>query len=241
MSSTPPGGPEPPAPPPVPPGYKPGDYIPYKDRDPANPTAVAGQAAWADQARTQDQAAAGSAPADPYRALYGYDAPSRITYASWGKRVLAYVFDSFLGAVSAIPFYVGYYQAVAGIEYRTNAAGQQTVSDFDISTPTLALMGIGALVAFAFVLYNVVIRQGRTGYTFGKTVVGIKLVGDRSGQPVGAGMSFVRQLAHIVDGLICYIGYLWPLWDAKRQTIGDKIVGTVVIVQPQEGAPAPEA
>jgi hypothetical protein len=26
--------------------------------------------------------------------------------------------------------------------------------------------------------------------------------------------------------LICYIGWLFPLWDAKRQTIGDKIMTT---------------
>ena len=46
-------------------------------------------------------------------------------------------------------------------------------------------------------------------------------------------MSFVRSLAHIVDGF-CYIGYLWPIWDAKNQTFADKIMSTVVIVQAQD-------
>jgi hypothetical protein len=31
-------------------------------------------------------------------------------------------------------------------------------------------------------------------------------------------MCFVRQLAHYVDSLLCYLGWLWPIWDAKRQT-----------------------
>ena len=44
--------------PPIPPGYKPGDYIPFKDRDPDNPSAIAGQ--WADPAL---QAQQGSGPA----------------------------------------------------------------------------------------------------------------------------------------------------------------------------------
>jgi hypothetical protein len=35
-----------------------------------------------------------------------------------------------------------------------------------------------------------------------------------------------RQICH---GLKFGIGYLWPLWDGKRQTFADKIVGTVVI------------
>ena len=72
MSSTPPEGPEQPAAPPIPAGYKPGDYIPYKDRDPSNPTAVAGEAAWTDQVQQQTQAyAAQHGTNDPYRALYG--------------------------------------------------------------------------------------------------------------------------------------------------------------------------
>ena len=51
---------------------------------------------------------------------------------------------------------------------------------------------------------------------------------------MGAGLCFVRQLAHIVDSLVCYLGWLWPLWDSRRQTLADKIMATVVVVQPQE-------
>ena len=42
-------------------------------------------------------------------------------------------------------------------------------------------------------------------------------------------MSLVRQIAHYIDQLICYVGYLWPLWDHKRQTIADKLVSTVCV------------
>ncbi len=45
---------------------------------------------------------------------------------------------------------------------------------------------------------------------------------------VSACRSF-RQLAHVIDAAICYIGYLFPLWDAKRQTIADKIMTTVCV------------
>ena len=31
------------------------------------------------------------------------------------------------------------------------------------------------------------------------------------------------------DSIICYIGWLFPLWDSKRQTLADKIMKTVVI------------
>jgi uncharacterized RDD family membrane protein YckC len=42
-------------------------------------------------------------------------------------------------------------------------------------------------------------------------------------------MGVVRTIAHIVDSIICYIGWLFPLWDPKRQTLADKIVKTVVV------------
>jgi uncharacterized RDD family membrane protein YckC len=82
-------------------------------------------------------------------------------------------------------------------------------------------------------VWNYCIKQGRTGYTVGKGVLGIKLIKQDTGQPMGAGLSFVRQIAHVVDAIPCYLGYLWPLWDAKRQTFADKIMNTVVIEQPQ--------
>jgi hypothetical protein len=42
-------------------------------------------------------------------------------------------------------------------------------------------------------------------------------------------MSVIRQICHVVDTIICYLGWLWPLWDGKRQTIADKIVSTVCL------------
>jgi uncharacterized RDD family membrane protein YckC len=42
-------------------------------------------------------------------------------------------------------------------------------------------------------------------------------------------MAFVRDLCHFVDAIICYVGFLFPLWDDKRQTLADKIVSTVVV------------
>ena len=71
-----------------------------------------------------------------------------------------------------------------------------------------------------------------------------KVVSEKTGQPIGFGLSIVRQLAHIIDSAICYIGYLFPLWDAKRQTLADKIMSTIclpeqVSLNPQPLPPQP--
>ena len=156
--------------------------------------------------------------------------------------MLAYVFDSFLAFVVGAPFFLGYWQMFQGLETTTDMYGNTTLKPgAEVPTSAVALMAIGALLYFAFYVYNWCIRQGRTGYTFGKTVVGIKLVSERTKQPIGAGLSFVRQLAHIVDGLLCNLGYLWPIWDSKKQTFADKIMSTLVIVQAQDQPEDPGA
>jgi uncharacterized RDD family membrane protein YckC len=32
-----------------------------------------------------------------------------------------------------------------------------------------------------------------------------------------------------VDAIPFFIGFLWPLWDRRRQTFADKLLGTVVL------------
>jgi uncharacterized RDD family membrane protein YckC len=148
-------------------------------------------------------------------------------------RVGAYLIDNILGTLAAFPLWIGYGMAISSAETTTDANGTVTTTMDDPSGTALLLMLLGTLTALAFFIWNTCIRQGRTGYSIGKGALGMKLIGERTGQPIGAGMSFVRQLAHIVDSIPCNLGYLWPLWDRKRQTFADKIVSTVVINQPK--------
>jgi uncharacterized RDD family membrane protein YckC len=55
-------------------------------------------------------------------------------------------------------------------------------------------------------------------------------------QPVGARSAFVRDLAHALDILTIGVGYLFPLWDGRRQTLADKVMGTVVISSDKTGS-----
>lgn len=91
------------------------------------------------------------------------------------------------------------------------------------------ILGYAGVIAFA--VWNQIFRQGRTGWSIGKQVLQIRLVDEHTGQPIGAGLAFARQLCHLLDALACYLGFLWPLWDARRQTFADKIVHTVVVPQ----------
>ncbi|MFG2886342.1 RDD family protein [Streptomyces sp. NPDC048297] len=139
-------------------------------------------------------------PGYPGYPQQGYGAQP--SYANWGQRFLARLVDMLVYAVPYILIAVGK------------------------NTPILSLIGFIGLVGL-FVWQ--VIMEGKTGQTVGKKALNIRTLKEETGQPLGGGMAFVRQLAHIVDGLPCYLGYLWPAWDAKRQTFADKICGSIVI------------
>ena len=85
------------------------------------------------------------------------------------------------------------------------------------------------VIWLGYLLWNYGYRQGRTGTTIGKSVVNVRVVGEKTRQPIVFGWSIVRQLAHVVDALICYVGFLFPLWDSKRQTLADKLANTVCL------------
>lgn len=149
-----------------------------------------------------------------------YGAPA-VHYAHWGKRVAAYLIDGLVVMVGYLPAMVG--------------NGIISASDDGTSTVGTLLVLVGVVAAIAIFVWNTCLKGGRTGWSIGKGVMGIRLISESTGQPIGAGMAFVRYLAHILDALPCYLGYLWPLWDEKRQTFSDKIIGTIVVEQPQQG------
>ncbi len=144
----------------------------------------------------------------------GYPPPpsgwSGAPYAQWIERVGASLIDGLIVVGLYIPVFI--VAAIFGA----------------ISEPLGGLVAIlGYLAVFGFAIWQLVV-QGQTGQTIGKKTIGIKLLKMETGQPVGPGLSIARQIVHVVDSF-CFIGYLWPLWDEKRQTFADKILTTVVV------------
>ncbi|MFJ5921985.1 RDD family protein [Kitasatospora sp. NPDC092948] len=161
---------------------------------------------------------------------YGYPQqgyPGVPPYAGWGSRVLAYIIDYLIvGIPAGILYGIGGAQAAGSISCSTSASGvSHCTSSGSGSGSIFVLLGaLVALVGWLILLY----RLGTTGQTPGKSAMGIRVARESDGQNIGFGMAIVRFLCHIVDGFCC-IGYLWPLWDEKKQTFADKIMSTVVV------------
>ena len=176
-------------------------------------------------------------PASPaYGAPYGFPvAPVRPLppLASWIQRVGAMIVDqavptvlSIIGGAVWLPEYVRFVREMSTMTVVDNGQIPDLPNPFGPGYLVLMLL---SLVGFGFNLWNRTFRQGRTGQSIGKQLVGLRLLDERTMAPMGAGMSFVRELAHTLDGFF-YVGYLWPLWDDKRQTFADKVCRTVVAV-----------
>lgn len=142
------------------------------------------------------------------------------TLAQWPQRALGWVID-FIAL--NIPAYILYAIGAPRVDPNTGLATAPNIFYY-----------LGFLYSLGFVyIYNRWYRGGTTGQTIGRGVAGVKVVKESNGEVLGMGMAFVRDLAHIVDSLICYIGWLFPLWDQKRQTLADKIMSTVSITAPK--------
>ena len=132
---------------------------------------------------------------------YGAQPYGGAQLAGWGARMLAALIDYIIPSLVADFVQIG------------------------VSRPLGQLLG---LVALGWALYNSYLG-GTTGQSTGKKMAGIRVVREADGQLIGGGLGIGRYFVHILDALPCLLGFLWPLWDAKKQTFADKILGTLVI------------
>ena len=132
--------------------------------------------------------------------------------ADWGTRALGWLVDFVIilpvGIVAAI-----FLQVVPFLGYI-----------FDLAALAVAIL-------FA-------IQIGDTGQSPGMRLIGLKCISAKedqtNGQNIGGGLGVVRLLACFVNSIICYVGWLFPLWDSRRQTVADKIMTTEVIIVPKQ-------
>ena len=192
----------------------------------------------------------GGYPPPPPQAGYGYPPlpppPGPVlpkeAYTPWITRVVGYLIDILPAAIV-----IGIGQGIAFGTADNQCVNNGGEYDYGVyCTSNFSALGIIAYVlsyiaVLAYSIWNWGYRQGTTGQSIGKSVMKFKVVSEKTWQPIGFALSIVRQLAHFVDAVICYIGFLFPLWDAKRQTLADKIMSTVCVpLNPQPLPPGPQ-
>jgi uncharacterized RDD family membrane protein YckC len=136
--------------------------------------------------------------------------------AEFGQRAIAYLIDA--GIVVAGIVVVVVVAAILG-------------AIADVLGVLVAIVGYLAVIAFS--IWNLYFKQGKTGQSIGKERQGIKLVKTATGQPLGAGMTFVRYLVfgalgNLTCGIFVIVDLLAPLWNNNRRYT-DQILGNDVV------------
>jgi uncharacterized RDD family membrane protein YckC len=172
-------------------------------------------------------AAGGYAPPPPGPVIRGLPQQA---YTSWWARVGAYLIDNLpFAIILGVGWLVLQYSYQSACLIETTPHDAVEVCDTAPSMLGLTVFPAAALLGLVYLIWDYGYRQGRTGSSIGKSVLKFQVVSEKTGEPVGFGKSVLRQIAHLVDGVIFGIGYLFPLWDAKRQTLADKITSTVCL------------
>jgi uncharacterized RDD family membrane protein YckC len=82
------------------------------------------------------------------------------------------------------------------------------------------------LVQIGYIFVYLPYTVGTTGQSIGKKSQNVKTVSADTGQPLGFGMAWVR---YFLNGILCYLGWLFALVDAQKQTLGDKVAKGITI------------
>lgn len=126
----------------------------------------------------------------------------QVRYADWGERVGATLVD---WAILLVPLLV-----LSGI--------------FD-SLASLLWLGAAGWIGWL---------NGSKGQSPGKAIMGLRVIRDSDGTTLGGPVGVVRSLVLLLmfgftAGIAWGLSLVWPMWDPKKQTLHDKIVGASVV------------
>jgi Mce-associated membrane protein len=100
-----------------------------------------------------------------------------------------------------------------------------------LAAPSRSLWWWASIAILVFVtlatMANRAVLPAILGWSLGRALLGIEVV-QQGGAAVGVGRLMLRELAHLLDTLSVFVGWLWPLWDSRRRTFADLLLRTEV-------------
>ncbi len=145
-------------------------------------------------------------------------------YGGFWRRVLAFGVDNLVLHLAAVLTLI-FLAAVAPV-----AGWQDYTGDALAEIPSLTLRILASYFAMLTAMYffYFIYFHGTTGQTLGKKIFGLKVI-RAGGEPMTLGVSFLRWVGYIVSGFAAHLGFLWIIFDGKKQGWHDKIAHTYVV------------
>jgi uncharacterized RDD family membrane protein YckC len=172
----------------------------------------------------QGQAPGGGPPA--------YGTSAQAPYATWGIRVGGYLIDTVIFLVVLVVLFVLFRHSNT-LEVHLMTRRKNGTQRRHFSTVPFLITGV------LYIIYGTVLCGSSRGQTVGMMAVGVRAVREGSLGTLGYGRALARAVVEgvlrLVDLLFFLLGLVWlldmlfPLWDKKRQTLHDKVAGSVVL------------
>ena len=100
----------------------------------------------------------------------------------------------------------------------------------------ISLFAVAWLISVLLgIVYHVYFIASPSGQTPGMRLCRTRAINVDPGQPIDVRAAFVRYIVSLISGMVCFIGYLWMLWDPERQTWHD--IGPRGLVVPVSAYP----
>lgn len=157
-------------------------------------------------------------------------------YASYWRRLGAAAIDLTITSLLLVAVVAGLGVVLAfflaGVAFNNMEPGGDLREDAAVHIATIAVSGtlVIAVVSIITCMLYFTLFTGWRGQTPGKMLVGIRVV-DAAQKIPGLRRAFMREVVgKFLSSTAFYLGYLWPVWDAERQTWHDKIAETWVVM-----------
>lgn len=148
---------------------------------------------------------------------------NQVTYAGFWYRFLAFWTDFLIVFVIGLTI-----QTALGnnpFSALIHAKDLAELQEMQGSTSSTISGIVGLLVGIA---YYSIFYVNYDGATPGKRLMAIKVIKD-DGTRITYLVAIIRYLASFLSGAILFIGYLFSIWDKRKQALHDKIAKTLVI------------
>lgn len=136
-------------------------------------------------------------------------------YVGFWSRTIATVIDSIIVLMVTAPMLL----AVYGEEYFLGEEVRFVHGFLDF------------LISYVFPAIVIIIFWIYKSATPGKMVIRAKIVDAETGGKPSTGQLIGRYFAYYLSTIVFGLGFLWVVWDPKKQGWHDKLAGTVVIRQ----------
>jgi uncharacterized RDD family membrane protein YckC len=143
-------------------------------------------------------------------------------YAGFWRRTAAHVIDTLIYLPIALILLYGVYGDAYFAENQQHAYGYHGLWDVFVNQLLPLLL--------------IVLLWARYGATPGKYLMRCRVVDLRTGGHPSLARSALRYVAYLVSMLPLMLGFLWVVWDRRKQGFHDKIAGTVVVVVSEDEA-----